>query len=242
MPSKSPIRHNILWVFLIVSIMLSASLGTSLYQAWPAHPLMLGYGALSLLIIGWLFVRLYRQATSLDESQFVSAHDPLTGLNNRRALDEELVRLWHESMREQQPISALFIDIDHFKRVNDTYGHEAGDRVLQAVASAIQSQLNRPLDWCCRWGGEEFVAILPNTDEPGALKIADDIMSAVRNLKVAEGSVIINPITVSIGIASMTVNADNLHDDLIDMADKAMFQAKLDGRNRVELYRPGLQH
>lgn len=132
------------------------------------------------------------------------------------------------------------MDIDHFKIVNDTYGHETGDRVLKAVASAIQSQLNRPLDLCCRWGGEEFVAVLPRTDEHGALKIANDIMSAIQALKVTEGDTMIDQITISIGIASVTVNADNVRDDLIDMADKAMFKAKLEGRNRIVLYRPGL--
>ena len=240
MPSQNPIRRNIRRVFFIVSVLLSASLATTLYQAWPDHPAILGYELLSCLIIGWLFIRLYRQASVLDESNFKSSHDALTGLCNRRAIDDVFERLWRESMREQSPISALFMDIDHFKIVNDTYGHDTGDHVLQAVASAIQSQLNRPLDLCCRWGGEEFVAVLPRTDEQGALKIANDIMSAIHALKVTVGDTMIDQITISIGIASVTVNADNVRDDLIDMADKAMFKAKLEGRNRIVVYRPGL--
>ena len=242
MPSQNPFRRNILWVFLIVSVLLGTSLAISLYQAWPANPLMFGYGVISISIIGWLFVRLYRQATILDESNFKSEHDALTGLCNRRALDDVFKRLWRESKREQSPITALFMDIDHFKRVNDIYGHEAGDRVLKAVAIAIQSQLNRPLDLCYRWGGEEFVAILPHTDEHGAEKIANNIMAAIRDIRVREGGATIDQITISIGIASITVTADNVHDDLIDMADKAMFKAKLEGRDRIVVYRPGLQH
>jgi diguanylate cyclase (GGDEF)-like protein len=240
MPSQNPIRRDILRVFFILSLLLSVFLAITLYQAWPDHPAILVYELLTFLIIGWLFFRLYRQASMLDKSNFKSTHDALTGLSNRRAIDDVFERLWRESMREQSPISVLFMDIDHFKIVNDTYGHETGDRVLQAVASAIQSQLNRPLDLCCRWGGEEFVAVLPRTDEQGALKIANDIMSAIHALKVIQGDTAIDRVSISIGVASVTVNADNVRDDLIDMADKAMFKAKLEGRNRVVVYRPGL--
>lgn len=242
MPPLNPVRRNIIWGYFLVSALLGASLATSLYEIWPDHLLMLGHGLVSFLIIVWLFIRLFRQASFLDESNFKSTHDVLTGLYNRRELDDVFERLWRESMREQSPISALFMDIDHFKIINDTYGHETGDHVLQAVASTIQSQLNRPLDLCCRWGGEEFVAVLPRTDEQGALKIANGMMSAIQGLKVTEGMITIDRITISIGIASEIVNADNVHDNLIDMADKAMFKAKLEGRNRVVLYRPGLHY
>ncbi len=199
-------------------------------------------GLFSFLIATILFVVLYFQSKQMGVSQFESTHDSLTGLNNRRSLDEEFERLCRESMRMKQPISVLFMDIDHFKVVNDAYGHEVGDRVLKAVATSIKSTLKRPLDVCCRWGGEEFVAILPHTDEQGALKIANDIMAAIHRLKITEGEIALEPVTISIGIKSATINADNVHDDLIDMADKAMFKAKLDGRDRVVVYRAGIHH
>lgn len=194
------------------------------------------YSTLNFLIGTGLFFWLYRQARSLEASQFASAHDALTGLANRRAMDEQFERLWRESMREQRPISVLFMDIDHFKRFNDTYGHETGDKILCAVAGAISQSLHRPLDLCCRWGGEEFVAVLPNTPLDAARLIANHIMDRVRTLQLTEGQERIDGITISIGIASLTVNANNLHDDLIGMADRAMLRAKTGGRNRVVVH------
>ncbi|WVH10102.1 MAG: hypothetical protein EoVTN8_1654 [Fluviibacter phosphoraccumulans EoVTN8] len=199
-------------------------------------------GLFSFLIATTLFIVLYIQSKQMDTSQFESTHDSLTGISNRRSLDEEFEKLRRESMRMGQPISVLFMDIDHFKVVNDTYGHEMGDRVLRAVAMSIKATLKRPLDICCRWGGEEFVAILPRTDEQGALKIANDIMAVIRRLRVTEGEITLEPITISIGIKTATINAENVHDDLIDMADKAMFKAKQDGRDRVVVYQPSLKH
>ena len=140
-------------------------------------------------------------------------------------------------MREQKPISVLFLDIDLFKKVNDTYGHEVGDQVIKSVGQAITESLLRPLDLSCRWGGEEFVTILPSTSESDAIKVAERIMNAVRAMRVTHKGVDIGQITVSVGIASTTVNAYNLHDDLIDMADKAMLQAKAEGRDRWVIYR-----
>ena len=201
-----------------------------------SNQVTLGLGLLLFLLTSWLFIKLYRQAINLEVAEFASMHDPLTGLNNRRALDEIFARLWRESMREQKPISVLFIDIDLLKRVNDTYGHDIGDQVIKSVGQAITESLLRPLDLSCRWGGEEFVAILPRTAEPDAIKVAERIMNAVRALKITQKGVDIGQITVSVGIASTTVNAYNLHDDLIDMADKAMLQAKAEGRDRWVIY------
>lgn len=194
------------------------------------------YSIVSFLIVTGLFFWLYRQAGTLEFTQFASLHDALTGLSNRRAMDEEFKRLWRESMREHRPISVLFMDIDHFKKFNDTYGHEVGDKVLCAVAGAVRQSLHRPLDLCCRWGGEEFVAVLPNTPLEAAKLIANHIMDRVRSLQLTEGDQRIDGITISIGIASLTVNTDNLHDDLIDMADRAMLKAKAGGRNQIMVH------
>lgn len=195
--------------------------------------LTLGYSLLAFLITGVLFIRLYKQAVVLDHSQFASNHDALTGLNNRRCLDENFKSLWRDSMRSQKPISVLFMDIDHFKRINDQYGHEVGDKVLKAISGAIGQCLRRPLDFYCRWGGEEFVAVLPETPLEGAQIIAEEILRTVANTHFEAPRM---TVTISIGIASQTVNPSNLHDDLIDMADQAMLQAKKEGRNRCVLY------
>ena len=139
-------------------------------------------------------------------------------------------------MRSQKPISVLFIDIGHFKIFNDSYGHECGDIALQAVADAIKSTVNRPLDFCCRWGGEEFVVVLPNTDQRGAVALANAILGAARALRF-DFMPDINPqITVSIGVATMLVTESNKTDDLIDMADKAMYMAKQEGRDGYVVY------
>ena len=203
------------------------------------NTISISFTILGFLITGSLFFWLYQQALNLAKSEFISSHDALTGLNNRRGLDENFERLWRESMRVRKPISALFIDIDHFKQFNDKYGHDVGDTVLKAVASAIDQSLKRPLDFSCRWGGEEFVAVLPETDIPGAQMIAEKIMQAVRSISLVESGHALDEVTISIGIASLTVNAENLHDDLIGMADMAMLAAKNAGRNRVVIYTTG---
>lgn len=190
-------------------------------------------GLISFLIATALFIVLYNQSKQIEASHFASTHDRLTGLSNRRVMDEEFERLRRESMRAQQPISVLFMDIDHFKAVNDTYGHEIGDVVLKAVAQGIQNNLHRPLDLCCRWGGEEFLAVLPNTPLEGALSIANNIMNTIRSIDLKVDLHHIKGITISIGICSQTVNADNRFDDQVEMADRAMLKAKADGRDRI---------
>lgn len=191
------------------------------------------FAFITLTIMIWLF---YRYAIKNTLAMELSRLDSLTHLKNRRALDSELPALWKESIRSQKPISALFIDIDHFKIFNDSYGHERGDKVLQAVANTIQSSINRPLDLCCRWGGEEFVVVLPNTDERGAISLANTILAAVRALRFNFIPDINLQISVSIGVATMLVTESNKTDDLIDMADKAMYMAKQKGRDGYVIY------
>ena len=139
-------------------------------------------------------------------------------------------------MRAAQRISALFIDIDHFKIFNDEYGHDHGDDALVAVAHAIVTCANRPLDLCCRWGGEEFAVVLPDTDEQGAIYLANMILAAVRAIRLDFGEGKSPKITVSIGIASTVVTEGSQTEDLIDMADKAMYVAKQSGRDRYAIH------
>ena len=183
--------------------------------------------------------RFYRNAVEMDLTLEMSYTDGLTQLKNRRAFDVEFPRLWKDAMRTKQFISALFIDIDHFKVFNDDYGHECGDIALKAVADAIQRSVSRPLDICCRWGGEEFAVVLPNTTEHSAISLAEGIMKAVRSIRFDFPCDKRPKISVSIGIASTIVREENQTDDLIDMADKAMYLAKQAGRDRYALYSPG---
>jgi len=190
------------------------------------------YSLCGALFISTYFLYLYRMSQQLAEAQISSQHDALTRLHNRRALDEQLPKLLRESMREQTPLTVLFIDIDHFRIFNERYGHESGDVALQAVAQALASVCQRPLDFICRWGGEEFVAVLPNTNATAALKLAQDMLTATRTLQLSVPHQAPPHISVSIGHITHTVTRSTLEDDLVGAADRAMLQAKHQGRNQ----------
>lgn len=192
--------------------------------------------ALSFVILAFVFWRFYHKALVISDSLMLSLTDPLTGIQNRRALDAEFPKFWKDSLRSRQPISALFIDIDFFKIFNDKYGHDCGDIALVAVAKAIQKCITRPLDFCCRWGGEEFAVLLPQTNERGAILLANEILEAVRAIQLDLPCDSQPKISVSIGVASMVVSEDNRRDDLMDMADKAMYIAKQSGRNKYVVF------
>ena len=185
------------------------------------------------LLISVLFIGLYRQSDRLFNATFASRHDQLTGLGNRRAAEEVCTRLWSDSKRHLQQISVLFIDIDHFKNFNDTYGHDIGDEVLHSVAECIRMTTRRPLDYCFRWGGEEFVAVLPETGKRAALHLANCIQECVRRISFTDKGISFPPITLSIGIATSLLKGHENQQRLFARADKAMLRAKRGGRNRV---------
>lgn len=192
------------------------------------------YG-LSLLIavlgVSYLFRKLYKESLARENEHDLGLHDPLTKLLNRRAFDQEYPRLIGEAQRDGLPISILFLDIDHFHHFNDTYGHEIGDQALLAVSETIGRYVHRPLDLCCRWGGEEFVAVLPNTDECGASHIAESIRIAIKQLQIHSEGTVCNPLSASIGIVSAKVTESNRDEDFIKLADKLMYDAKSAGRD-----------
>jgi diguanylate cyclase (GGDEF)-like protein len=183
-----------------------------------------------------LFWRLLRIVANLEEAQKSALRDKLTGLGNRRLMDEVFPKMWRDALRNKTPISILFVDIDHFKMVNDDHGHEAGDCVLAQVARVLSDHARRPMDLCCRWGGEEFVCVLPNTSADNAVMLAESILREVQALKMEWKNQSLPTVTVSIGIASTVVTDENFTDDLIDMADKAMLTAKHSGRNCYRNY------
>jgi diguanylate cyclase (GGDEF)-like protein len=161
--------------------------------------------------------------------------DPLTGLYNRRYLDETLERELSRAKREGYPISLTMIDLDHFKLVNDTYGHKAGDEVLIALSTLLQSQA-REGDIPCRHGGEEFVLVLPRMSLEVASQRAEQWREAFGNMKTRHGEFEIGA-TMSIGLATYPDHAATA-EDLIDSADQALYKAKAAGRNRLALAAP----
>lgn len=167
-----------------------------------------------------------------EELEKISMVDGLTGVFNRRYFDSFLEKLWDINMREQFPIALIMIDIDRFKAYNDTYGHLAGDQCIKAVANIIDRTLTRSGDFVARYGGEEFSVLLSNVTEDEATEIAEmirvEIEKAIIDNGVAETS-----ITASSGVAVMVSTNEIKIDDLIDTADRALYQAKREGRNRV---------
>jgi diguanylate cyclase (GGDEF)-like protein len=171
-----------------------------------------------------------RLQASNQQLRHLSQHDALTGVLNLRAMHEVTNRLIELAQRQRSPYAVLFIDLDHFKRINDEHGHEAGDMVLKAVAQALRLRL-RKSDVLGRIGGEEFLAFLPETDETGALQLAEQLRQDIEALMPQAGGGPLR-VTASIGVTSQHDPTENLA-TLQKQADQAMYQAKAAGRNRV---------
>jgi len=170
------------------------------------------------------------------ELQRALRHDGLTGLYNRPALDELLRREWAAHARSGQPLSVLMCDVDLFKSYNDTYGHLGGDDCLRLVADCIRSAAARPSDVAARFGGEEFVLVLPRTDAPGAARVATRLVEALRALALPHaGSTVSDRVSLSIGAATLVPDRDGRPEDLVAAADGALYRAKVGGRDAVVL-------
>ena len=168
------------------------------------------------------------------ELQRLSLSDALTCIGNRRFLDELLEREWRRALREQTPLSVVMLDIDYFKLFNDTYGHVAGDDCLRKVAGILTATIQRTTDFASRYGGEEFVLVLPATDEQGALTVAEKIRCRVEALAIPhEKSPLAGVVTVSIGVATIMPLRDSDAGLLMTAADQALYRAKTAGRNQV---------
>jgi diguanylate cyclase (GGDEF)-like protein len=158
--------------------------------------------------------------------------DAVTGIRNRQYFDEVFDQEWKRAQRQSYPITLLVLDIDHFKNVNDTYGHLAGDECLKTVASEIDGLFNRPSDVVARYGGEEFVIVLPYVNEENAAAKAEQVRAQIENLiMTADGHQI--SVTVSIGWVSTIPLEGMTSRSLVSRADKALYEAKSGGRNRV---------
>lgn len=178
-------------------------------------------------------IRAERELRALQEKLSEQAvHDALTGLYNRRYLEESLRRELIAAERHGHPVSVIMGDLDHFKAVNDRYGHAAGDEVLRRFGNLMQ-QTSRGSDICCRYGGEEFLVVLPQMPEAAAFERATQLCRATAATPFFVGEANIN-VTASFGVATFPV-AGRTADELIAAADKAMYAAKAAGRNRVEV-------
>jgi len=164
----------------------------------------------------------------------LSITDDLTGLYNRRHLNNILGQEFQRSKRHHNDLSCLMLDLDHFKQVNDTYGHDFGDVVLRDFASTLKEFI-RSSDYAFRFGGEEFLLVLPETDIQGAMQVGEKIRLCMSN-KIITDDTISTTVKVSVGAASVHHNRPASKDDLIVLADKALYTAKMTGRNRVCAY------
>lgn len=168
-----------------------------------------------------------------EKLRVLSMFDELTGVPNRRSLDDYLMREWGYAMRRKEPLTLLMIDVDFFKLYNDNYGHQTGDDCLQKVAGILNDMTTRSGDLVARYGGEEFVVALRNTDNFGGQAVAECLRQRVEDLRIPHcASEISSYVTISLGIATMVPELEYSQKALIEAADKALYQAKYSGRNR----------
>ncbi|GEB70742.1 diguanylate cyclase [Pseudoalteromonas carrageenovora] len=169
-----------------------------------------------------------------DLLEMLASIDGLTEIPNRRYLDENLSREWRRSKRSGTPLSVLLMDIDHFKRYNDCYGHRAGDECLKEVAQVLAAQCERGSDFIARYGGEEFAAVLPGVGKADAIEFANKIRSAVNALDIEhKASLNADHITISIGIATTESGQIYAEQALLEEADLGLYAAKDEGRDRI---------
>ncbi|AHG42384.1 deoxyribonuclease [Pseudomonas syringae CC1557] len=207
------------------------------YAVWKRNAWLVttatGVLCLGILWLAWLLSReLRRRRRAEDALASLAATDGLTGLDNRRQLDEAMDTEWARAQRSGKCLSLLMIDVDHFKAFNERHGHQGGDEALRLIAQTIAYNIRRPGDRLARYGGEEFVVVLPETDLKGAMMIAENIRRSVESLPLFTDAQ--HPLTVSIGVASEVVRQGDKLETFFGIADKALYQAKNNGRNRVE--------
>lgn len=172
-----------------------------------------------------------------EKLRLMATVDGLTGVMNRRCFDEMLDREWKRSLREKVPVAIVMVDVDYFKKYNDTYGHQAGDECLRQVAEAMEKRVHRPSDYAARYGGEEFVLLLSNTSLDGAIKVAEDIRLLIENLKLPHAaSEVSSYVTISLGVMTLIPDAGMQISEVVRKADQALYYAKRRGRNRVMSY------
>ncbi len=224
-------EHERLWGLLVVN-------ECSAPRRWEQTEINLLQQLSNQLVIAIHQSGLYQQLqVANQELKQLASMDGLTQLSNRRRFDECLELEWKRLAREQQPLTLIMCDVDHFKRYNDAYGHLGGDACLRKVAQAIQVSIKRPADIAARYGGEEFAVILPNTDAQGGMNVAHQIQSHIKDLKLPHTDSPTNDfVTLSLGVACFVPTLSLSLNALIEAADGALYQAKAAGRNQFVLY------
>lgn len=204
-------------------------------RAWRFGVLTGVFALIFVVMSAYLAHSLWRKSTAEAALARLAGTDSLTGLYNRRALDETLEREWRRAVGGDRPLAILFVDIDHFKRYNDTYGHQVGDEVLATVSRCIAQQAARLGDVVARYGGEEFVVVLPDTPRGGALVVAERVRLGVRMLGIEHEGSEVGFVTVSVGVAVWHPDGASAPHiaAIVEAADQALYRAKADGRNRV---------
>jgi diguanylate cyclase (GGDEF)-like protein len=196
-------------------------------------------GQLSLVVEkGRLYAELLQTKAELEAANRslsrVAALDGLTGVPNRRTMDEMLENAWRRAVRNKTPLSLILIDIDDFKDYNDRFGHGAGDRCLIRVANEMRSTLRRPDDFLARYGGEEFLAFPASAPVAAAVALAERLRTLVEQLPLdIPGAAELARVTISAGVAGVASFSDGSVADVIASADRALYSAKAAGRNRV---------
>lgn len=234
--------------------------GLALYHGAQPDWALLGYYYMGALCVGifvaWILERqelinfvqsllLKQESAERDRLNRVleqmSREDALSGLANRRHFNERLQQEWDRMQRDQNPLALLFIDVDHFKLYNDTYGHRAGDDCLASIGRALKSCAMRPGDLPARYGGEEFVIILPNTRVDGARDVGQRLLAAVDALTIPHrSSLTANNVTISVGLAVMMPSPEQTPQELVEAADAALYDAKHSGRHRLHIHKSAI--
>jgi len=212
--------------------------GGDAYLNKPINPLRLQLTITAMQRIYNMRLKLQKAQKDLvvanEELEHLAMYDQLTGLANRRNFDDTLLRQFNLAKRNKSPLSLIICDIDFFKIYNDTYGHQEGDVCLAAVAKVIGDAPGRPTDKACRYGGEEFTLVLPDTDLQGGLILAEKIRQSILDLNIVhEGSKVADCVSLSLGLATYTGQFHS-QDEALKAADEALYRAKENGRNRVE--------
>jgi diguanylate cyclase (GGDEF)-like protein len=197
------------------------------------------------LISGYIYHLLFELQNAQIALQELADTDQLTGIANRRHFDRKFKVEWRRAMRDQTPISLLLIDVDHFKKYNDTYGHQAGDKCLQQIAKAMESITHRPADLASRYGGEEFSVLLPQTSQENSVMLAERLRKKIESLKIEHSMSEFGIVTISIGVSCCEPAWDftgKTPDEeqkvtfpamLLTAADNALYVSKEQGRNQV---------
>jgi len=180
------------------------------------------------------FIDTFKIKALNEKLEALSMTDELTKLNNRRSFLDYMDIIWKQSYRLQLPINILMVDVDYFKKYNDSLGHLEGDKALIAIAKCMKNQIKRNTDFVARFGGEEFICLLPYIEKENAANFAKELVQSIEDMKIHHPlNEISKYVTISVGMASVVPNEHNSQTQLLDEADKALYEAKHSGRNRA---------